>query len=61
MSKPKGTKNLHHIDGVGKAMVGFRYHQSKYEFLVKEYGSRLPEELRKCADQLIVNAIKNKL
>lgn len=43
------------------AIVGFRYDLAKKEILTKSYGDRLPDMLRKAADQLVLDAISNEL
>ena len=40
------------------AMIGFRYHSEKKDFLVKAYGKELPGIMRKLSDDLIVKAVE---
>jgi hypothetical protein len=58
----RGRKKIDISTGMRKdAHVGFRYQQSKYEFLVKAYGADLPNKLRECADKLIIEAVNKEL
>ena len=41
------------------AMLGFRYDSEKKDFLNKVYADRLPDLLRKAADELILQALSN--